>query len=215
MTNGAETLFDAYLGWLKKARFYKHLSIFSTIVIVILAIIYTPKTIPFWKFETSDVVTLLTSLILVSLFIERANEVILIAWRGKGQQTILTKISLEKQKLASEGKNLANAYSSVLASAKSDLEQYSAETRSIALLTALGFGIMASAIGIRAIYPLVDPSVLDQVNSVHHAVFTAIDVFITGALLGGGANGIHKILDLFLSFVDKSRERIKERGTVG
>jgi len=34
--------------------------------------------------------------------------------------------------------------------------------------------------------------------------------FITGALLGGGSKGMHKIIDSFLSAVEKYRRRVKD-----
>ena len=37
-----------------------------------------------------------------------------------------------------------------------------------------------------------------------------LDTLVTGALLGGGSEGIHKILDAVLSFIDKYRSKARK-----
>jgi hypothetical protein len=68
---------------------------------------------------------------------------------------------------------------------------------------------LISGLGIRTLEPLVDPEVFKGLNIVQMRLFVAIDVFINGALLGGGSNGIHKIIDLFLTQVDIKRKPSK------
>ena len=57
-----------------------------TVVIVILAVLFFPKSVPFWPFNVSDILILLVSLFLISLFIERTVEVVMIVWREKSKQ---------------------------------------------------------------------------------------------------------------------------------
>lgn len=57
---------------------------------------------------------------------------------------------------------------------------------------------------------LVDPDFWVDLSFAQKNAFSGMDVLLTGALLGGGANGIHKVRDLFLSYVDKARYRTKE-----
>lgn len=127
------------------------------------------------------------------------------AWRGKEKQEYISEINSEKRKLKQ-----AAGSEDILDKATKKLESHSAETRSLAFLTAFAFGIVISALGIRVFQPLVDPAVFKTIGNVQKALFTGIDTLLTGALLGGGSNGIHKILDVFLSKVDQIRSDLKK-----
>lgn len=190
---------------------YKIISVILTVAIVILAIVFVPMHLPFWQFTKSDIVILLISLLIIALFIERAVEVIIIAWRGKGKQQIISVISLEKKKSEREAKKGVRKVTEKEDLATKELEGYSAETKNLALLIAFALGIIVSALGARAIQPLVDPAVFKTLGSAQKALFTGIDILITGALLGGGSEGIHKIVDSILISFEKYRKGVKEQ----
>ena len=190
-------------------KIYKMVSMISTGAILLIAVFFVPKGVPFWQFSTSDVLNLLISLLLVSLFIERSMEVIFLAWRGKAKQAIKTGIDTAKRKSQLESKGDSPMLSSEEEKGIAILDQFSAETRSLSMLTGLGLGIVVSALGIRAVEPLVDPAVLKNLGHVQKALFTGADTFLTGALLGGGSDGIHNILDTFLSLVLRYRKKVK------
>ncbi|MGB3479301.1 MAG: hypothetical protein WBB67_09085 [bacterium] len=235
---------------------YQVLSVLLTAVAVVLVIIFKPVHQPFWPFTVWDIVILLVSLFLVSLFIERAVEVIMIVWRNRDKQKFLTEINAVKKmfklktqqkqdimaaadiaknaiavaKAARVGKNavaIAEDLMQVVKEAKTaddaalsdaqrqmemtkQLEEYSAQTKTLAMLTAFALGIAISALGVRALQPLVDPAVFKSLGTWQRALFIGADTLVTGALLGGGSDGIHKILDLFTSTAQQYLDKIKK-----
>ena len=42
-------------------------------------------------------------------------------------------------------------------------------------------------------------------------IFHGVDILITGGLLGGGSQGIHKIIALITDFVDVTRAKVKQK----
>jgi hypothetical protein len=193
----------------KHVKTYKTISIITTIIVTILAIVFSSQGVPFSEFTPSDIVGLLIKLALAALFIERAVEVAMISWRGKGKQKFVSKVLAEKRKSGLKADDQAGIVTEGQISASEGLEAHSAETKTLAILSAFGMGVIISALGLRALQPLLDADVFLGIGKVQRALFTGVDTLITGALLGSGSEGIHKILDTFLSWVDKYRTRIK------
>lgn len=180
-------------------------------VVVILAIIFYPRTIPFWEFNVGDVVMLLLSLFVVALFIERAVEVIMIVWRDSGEKECQRKVDkLEKQIKAKSESNVENLAEDK-EEAERDLKHYKAVTKTLALTLVFVIGIVISALGIRALQPLVDMTVFKDLTAMQKTLFAAVDIIITGALLGGGSKGIHEIVEAFLNTVERYRKFIKSK----
>lgn len=179
--------------------------------IILLVVIFVPKGVPFWQFTWWDIAILLISLSLVALFIERAVEVIIIVWREKGKQELLNIVSIEKRKSELKAKKGIRKMTVDEEKSVKDHENYSTETKTVAIPTAFIMGIIISALGFRALQPLVDPAVFKTLGSVHKALFTGIDTLITGALLGGGSKGMHEIVEAFLNWVQILRKDFKEK----
>ncbi|MBC1279406.1 hypothetical protein GNF10_26465 [Nostoc sp. UCD121] len=86
---------------------------------------------------------------------------------------------------------------------------YKSDTRVIALWTSLLFGLLMSAIGIRSIEPLV---VLDFDNPIQVIIFRCLDALLTGGLIAGGSEGIHKLIKVFIDFMEATSKQIKNQG---
>ncbi len=185
---------------------YKAISIIFTILVALSAIILAPKSVPFAEFTSSEVANLLIKLAIAALFIERSVEVVMVAWRGRGKQQYISQLSAERKKASAKQPDSKIPTDEEIEAARG-LEQYSAETKVLALLTAFGFGVVISALGLRALEPLLDADFFGSLGSTQKALFMGIDTLITGALLGGGSEGIHKILDTVLSLFDKYRTK--------
>ncbi|MEH2376269.1 hypothetical protein [Nostoc sp.] len=85
---------------------------------------------------------------------------------------------------------------------------YKSDTRTIALWTSLLFGLLISAIGIRSIEPLV---VIDLDNPIQVVIFRCLDAFLTGGLIAGGSEGIHKLIKVFIDFMQATSKQIKSQ----
>jgi len=78
-----------------------------------------------------------------------------------------------------------------------------------AFTAAVLLGITISAIGVRALELFVDPAVFAALTSAQRTVFRVIDVVLTGAVLGGGADGMHKLVSVFTNFMDRTNANLK------
>jgi hypothetical protein len=104
----------------------------------------------------------------------------------------------------------------------SDLERfnleranYKAETRKIALWTGLFVGMLISAVGIRGLETLIalknfPPGQTPLLYNQQIFVFHSLDTLLTGGLIAGGSDGIHKIMRVFTAFFDETRNQIKD-----
>jgi len=84
------------------------------------------------------------------------------------------------------------------------------ETQRIAFISAIAFGVIISALGVRAIELFVDPDVFQELSEQQSDLFHIVDVLITGALLGGGADVWHKIISVLTTFMDRTTKRMKD-----
>jgi hypothetical protein len=191
----------------KGARTFQGLVLLLLAIILLATVWFGPEEIPFLDFSVAYVVQILTSALLISLFIERTTEVFLNASRGRGKADLKLAHENLKRSLEAKGKDAkAIAVDGEVVAAAAAIDAYRSENQKIALSGGLLLGVIASALGVRLIAPLLEPRVIDELVRDHRRLLVAFDVLITGALLGGGAAGIHSVLDLFLKYVDKQRE---------
>lgn len=87
---------------------------------------------------------------------------------------------------------------------------YKSDTRIIALWTSLLFGLLLSAIGIRLLEPLI---IINFNNPVQVIVFRCLDSLLTGGVIAGGSEGIHKIVQVLIDFVEATSKQIKDKGS--
>ncbi|WP_392531550.1 hypothetical protein [Nostoc sp. C117] len=87
---------------------------------------------------------------------------------------------------------------------------YRSDTRKIALRSSFILGIIISAIGIRALETFIN---VKGLPSHQILVFRWLDVFLTGGLIAGGSEGIHKITQVFMEFFEATTEQIKDKSS--
>jgi hypothetical protein len=160
------------------------------------AIFGGPRILTFWPIESAgDFAQRIVPLFIVALFIERALEVIVTAWRAQEENvrkamrdTSLGAISPEE---------------------KATLVKYKCETQRLALLAGITLGVVVSAVGIRALALFIYPDQIEALIGWQRPLFTSVDVLVTGALIGGGADGLHKLVKVFTTFFDVSVARFE------
>lgn len=159
--------------------------------------------------DANDVGDLLTPLLLIALFIERAVEVLITSWR-----------SLKKGEIDAEleAARATNAPVEEINRLEKSVREYCNETLRYAFLAATAMGLFVAICGVRVLEPLTDIELAAELwreQAVGYGLqgigFRLVDIIITAGMLAGGANGIHKVLMLFLDFVDRTRERIPTR----
>jgi hypothetical protein len=156
----------------------------------------------------TQLMSVLSPLLLAAGFIERAVEVVVSPWRNTGASML--------QKAVDVARAAADSATLLLASAA--LDKYKAKTQQIAFATSLTFGFAVSIVGVRTLWPLLAPAVdpakavdtaskLASVSLHQSTAFTVVDILLTAALLAGGADGIHSVVTAFTSFFDASAKK--------
>ena len=139
--------------------------------------------------------TQLGILYIVALFVERALEVLIKAWRQGGR------ILLEEE-LRSETDDQARA------GTEKRLKQYKTGTQRRALLAGFTLGILVSLAGVRLLGPIFDVSE-GAASGFQAAVFQFADIVITAGLIAGGSSSIHELMALIDDFLKASRKRAR------
>jgi hypothetical protein len=83
------------------------------------------------------------------------------------------------------------------------------QTRFITLWAGLLFGIIISVVGIRTLGSLVDPEIFKRtdISALQKYWFNIVDIFITGGLLAGGSDSIHKMTKIYTTFMDAAAQK--------
>jgi hypothetical protein len=170
-----------------------------TLVLVIVAVVltfqWTLAPIAFRSIDPAVVVDRLTPLVVASTFVERAVEVVLSVWRSK-EGTLLEwarDVAPPERRPAIERALL----------------EYKATSHRLAMKGAFVLGTFLAAVGVRALEPFVAEGFWEETaRAWQHGLFTALDVLVTGAVIGGGAEGIHRLVSVVLDFLDQTRDRI-------
>lgn len=175
-------------------------------VVVILGIILHLKDIPFGPYDPGDIGMMLLMLFFLALVIERVVEVVIIVMRDAGEKMRQDTVNKVEFRLRERGGADADLYN-----ANADLKSYKATTKIFSISLLFVLGVIISAAGLRVLLPLVDMTVFRDLPVRQKTIFNAIDVIITGALLGGGSKGIHEIIEGVLNSVEWYREFVKHK----
>lgn len=152
--------------------------------------------------------TALGTLFIIALFVERAQQVYISAWRKLGREQIEDKISRLQEKIAEESDpQNGSDFREELAELKRGLLEYRHRTRQLAFLGGITLGILISLAGPRILAEVV--VVYGPMGAWQAPIFNGMDILITGGLIGGGSDGIHKLVTLITDFLDKTRERTR------
>jgi hypothetical protein len=156
--------------------------------------------IRFAKFEGSEFISRLGALLIFALLIERTVEVFLTIWRAEEANRRETTV----QQLVRANKPADNAD---LKSAQEELLAYRAETQRWALPISFTLGLLLASFGVRVIQQFLDHTDLSSQGPQQAWWFHLSDIVLTAALLAGGADPIHKVMDAFRKFMEASSAR--------
>ncbi len=174
------------------------------------------------------------TLIVIALFIERVVEVFTKGWRAPERERLEAKLENAKKsaiggeaRLATLAKEQrADQEAFVLAEddnvkeASEALAAYRSTTRRYAFAGATVLGVLTAMLGVRALALFITvPALTKLEKGVTVAVppsdqaiyFVWLDVFVTGLLLAGGAEGLHKIVDTFTTWMEETKKNLKAK----
>jgi hypothetical protein len=160
-----------------------------------------------------DLFSRLSPLVFFALLIERTVEVVMSIWRSADSNRLVAQVQSLKASADAEGKTQSTAErlstTEDLSTAEEELRSFRAQTLGYTLPLGWGLGMVLAAIGVRALSLFIDPAALsgDPATDSHLWWFNACDIVFSGALLAGGADPIHKLLDLYRKVVEASSAR--------
>ena len=190
------------------------------------AILICPDAVSFRDLTTATVLQMLASVAFVAAVLERALEVFLTAWRGpdasdldlKVQQNTgeVKQISATMDVLKTHSPDLLppkvaeyNTALKTLKNAQEERTKYKSATQRLALCVGLVFGLIVAGVGFRTLHTLVDQAGFATLTRFQQGAFRWVDVLLTGGLIAGGSDGIHKLAEVYTSFMETTTKRAK------
>ncbi|MFC1606374.1 hypothetical protein ACFL47_00265 [Candidatus Latescibacterota bacterium] len=184
-----------------------------------IAWITRPVSLKFGQNILKDLPTMFGYLVLISLFVERAIEVFLSAWRSAGADELDGELAYMRKKITDNVKTTDNQHADDSADKteierlKGELElleiertRYRADSRFISHWFGLGIGVLVAGVGVRVLSNILDISTL---TGNQEGIFIIVDILLTGAVLAGGSEAINKIIKVYNSFMIASADKPK------
>lgn len=153
--------------------------------------------------DPHNVLSAMSPLLLTAGFIERAVEVVISPWRDAGAAKLVNKVdALRTQIPASEP--------TAIAEADSAFQEYKGQTQRYAFGVSLSFSLAAAYVGVRALWPFVEHSSFEKLGGSQRWAFLVVDMVLTAALLAGGADGIHSVVNAFTTFFNTTAQKAQQ-----
>jgi hypothetical protein len=200
----------------------RFLPIFLTVGIALLigvpfALLAHWRGLPF-SIDPSNLLSLMSPLLLTAGFIERAVEVVISPWRD-AEANKLTQALAVLQAPASTVPPAAGATSGSsgtgdeIESASERLADYKGRTQQYAFMASLTLSLAAAGVGVRALWPLLDMTSktgFEQASRAQQGTFLVVDIILSSLLLAGGADGIHSVINSFTTFFNTTAQKVQQ-----
>jgi len=173
-------------------------------IAVVMVILYT--WLARWRgltlsIDVTHVMDTLSPLLLTAAFIERAVEVIVSPWRDANANQLDNKLNALKAQTAPP------ASPQDIQQADSAFQNYTGQTQKYAFAASITLSLAAAYVGVRALWPFVNQADFGKLSANQQWMFLAVDVVLTAALLAGGADGIHQVVNAFTTFFSSTAEK--------
>ena len=188
---------------------FKNALLVFLIIIVVLGSVLSLSTVEFRKDLGATVTGLLLAFITVTVLMERALDVFLTTWRAERSEEMDEQLTALSQQAAKQDEEHPEQLLK-LENLRKEKRQYRAKTRIIAMWSSLCIGIILSGLaGLRTLEHLVTQQSLAQLKDMQLFIFKAFDIFLTGGLIAGGSDGIHKVMEMLRQFFETGTQRLK------
>ncbi len=191
----------------------------AVLVVALLGLVWLvqPQTLEVKDLTTDLLKQVLGTLFLIALLVERSLEVIVTAWRGREAAVLRLVVLQRARQLVAEQrpannqpvKTQVDTAVNELHTVETDEEKYKNDTQRLAFIVAVVTGLLISFLGFRTLHRLVVADSINALESWQRTLFNVMDVLLTGLVIGGGSEGIHKILQAVLNFFDLTSRRLR------
>lgn len=155
--------------------------------------------------KVSDLAGLLAPLAFAAAVVERSVEILVSPWRDAGASKLEKAVEAIKARPSDAATNTQNAME--LKQASDLLDEYRGDTQRYAFAVSLTLCVLVSVAGVRALGPFADSAQLNDykvTTGAQRTFFLAVDVALSAALLAGGADGIHSVMNAITTFFDNT-----------
>lgn len=195
----------------KKKRILSGIGVYTVSITLLLAIVFLrgPKVLPLEPLTGENVFSLLATLFIISLFIERAVEIYITVDRSSGAAEKDWNIEALKRRIeANPPKKERLELEAKLEGLQKERIAYRIQTTQKSMYFAATLGFLISAMGIRCLDPLLASGIFKSAESWQRVGFDLVDVILTAGLLAGGSEGINKITMTLTAYTVPYRNRI-------
>ena len=164
-------------------HYYKTIGVLLATVVILFAgfeTVFTDSTHVALKktLAWQDYSSLFANLFLIALLIERALEIFYVS-----------PVRLpEKRKLTRQAEDAASP--KARSDVKGQVHEFRTHTRRVCLFAGFGLGILCGIAGIQVLEVVLST---DELTGWQSSLFRALDVILTGAILGGGSTGVNDL----------------------
>ncbi|MGB8063464.1 MAG: hypothetical protein WCF26_16340 [Candidatus Sulfotelmatobacter sp.] len=155
--------------------------------------------------QFSNLASLLAPLVFAAAVIERAVEILVSPWRDAGASKLESAVAAVKARTPDPAMAAQNAMD--LKTVSDTLNEYRGQTQKYAFAVSLTLSMLAGVVGVRALGPFLDGARFHLVSHAQQISFLCLDVALSAALLAGGADGIHSVVNAVTSFFDASAQK--------
>ncbi len=181
----------------------KYVAVIVLVVLAVAALWGNFQAIPLNRIQSADVLQIIMTLFVIALFLERFMDVFLTTWRAPQSEQLAAEIQSVSKDLEQ------NPVDSELIRQKEEkqtaLAEFKRTTRTISLWSGFILGMIVALVGIRALFPLIDARAFRSLSEVQQSLFRLLDVLITGGMLAGGSDGIHKLAEVYRTFMESTK----------
>ena len=182
--------------------------VFLGVAVVVAAMVAFRTGWPALKFTSisaGDLAGKLGILVLFSLIIERTLDVFLTLWRAPGSESFEAEIRQLEKDLKNRAKKAAAE--DALPAKRQEFLDYKAVTQRYALPFGVVLGLLVAAFGVRALSQFLEVTPENGPDASQMKWFSFIDIMFTGALLAGGSEPLHRLMNLYRKFMDSTTTR--------
>jgi hypothetical protein len=178
------------------------------LAIAILGGCFLMKSVRFKEDLGQEIGHVLSSLLVIALFVERLIEVVVSIWREPDQEKKDHAVATVS---GPDGKALAGKEADQEELKKTQVE-HKADTGVFASAVGLCIGVLVAAVSFQCLGHLFDPQSLGELPETQRKLFVGVDILLTGAVLSGGSDAVHKIFNAFNAFMDAARRQSEKKG---
>ena len=164
----------------------------------------------------SNLLNVMAPLLLAAGFIERAVEVIISPWRDAEANKLARALAVLQAPVAppaAGGAVGSLGTGAEIKDASDKLADYKGKTQQYAFVASITLSLAAASVGVRALWPLLDmkaKSGFEQADPSQQGTFLVVDVILSAALLAGGADGIHAVINSFTTFFNTTAQKAQQ-----